>query len=51
MGRYLTRELIQMTLVLVLVFLVLTHATGAARVIGAGAKGYGGVVRALQGRR
>jgi len=48
--RFFTKELIGMTILLVLVFLILTHATGFARSISAGSSGYVKVIRALQGR-
>ncbi len=48
--RFFTKELIGMTIVLVLVFLVLTHSTGFARSLSAGTGGYVRIIKALQGR-
>ena len=45
-----TKEIIQMTLVLVVLFLILTHYTGFSRDVAASAKGYGEAVTDLQGR-
>jgi hypothetical protein len=50
MGRLVTRELIQLTLILVVVFLVLTHATGAARTLSAFGSSWSRVIRTFQGR-
>ena len=50
MGRFVTKELISLTMILVFVFLVLTHASGASRTIGALGTNYGRVVKTLQGR-
>lgn len=49
--KYVTKELVGMTIVLVSLFLILTNSTGAARTIGALGKNYAQVVRSLQGRR
>lgn len=48
--RFFTKEVIGMTIILVLVFLVLTHSTGFARSIAAGSSSYVRIVKALQGR-
>lgn len=45
-----TKEFVKLTLILVVVFLVLTHARGAASVIGAGTRGWGGIINDFQGR-
>lgn len=45
-----TKEIIQMTVLLVVLFLVLTHFTGFASDVGAATKGYGGLIRDFQGR-
>lgn len=45
-----TKELIQLTMVLVLAFLVLTHFTGFGKDVGAVTKGWGGLIRDFQGR-
>ena len=45
-----TKELIQLTLILVALFLVLTHFKGFAADVGAVTKGWGGLVRDFQGR-
>lgn len=45
-----TKELIQMTIVLVALFLILTHFTGFAKDVGAATKGWGGLIRDFQGR-
>lgn len=45
-----TKEFIKITIILVALFLVLTHARGAAGVIGSGARGWGGIIRDFQGR-
>lgn len=50
MGAKITKDLIGMTVVLVVVFLVLTNSTGFARTVGALAKGYSQTVKTLQGR-
>lgn len=53
MGGKLNRslsEFVGMTTLLVLVFLFLTHSTGAARVISSFAQGYIGITKAFQGR-
>jgi len=48
--RFVTKEMIGMTILLVLAFLVLTHSTGFARAIAASSSGYVRSVKALQGR-
>lgn len=48
--KFATKELVGMTVLLVLVFLVLTHATGFGRSVGALGQSYTGAVKALQGR-
>jgi hypothetical protein len=48
--RYITREFIQLTIILVVLFLILTHASGFSRGVGALAGGYSRMVRTLQGR-
>lgn len=48
--KFITKELIGMTIVLVIAFLILTHSTGFARGISAGSSGYVRIVKALQGR-
>lgn len=48
--KFATKELVGMTVLLVLVFLILTHASGFGRSIGALGSFYTGSVRALQGR-
>jgi hypothetical protein len=48
--RFITKELIGMTILLVLAFLILSHSTGFARSLSAGATSYVKVVKALQGR-
>jgi hypothetical protein len=48
--RFVTKELIGMTILLVLAFLILTHSTGFARSIAATSSGYVRAVKALQGR-
>jgi hypothetical protein len=45
-----TKEFVKITVILVALFLVLTHARGAASVIGAGTRGWGGLIRDFQGR-
>ena len=45
-----TKEFVTLTLILVGLFLVLTHARGAVSVIGAGTRGWGGIIRDFQGR-
>lgn len=45
-----TKELIHMTIVLIVVFLILTHFTGFAKDVGAATKGWGGIIRDFQGR-
>lgn len=48
--KFATKELIGMTVLLVLVFLLLTHATGFARDLGSVGSFYTGSVKTLQGR-
>ena len=48
--KYLTKELIGMTILLVIAFLILTHSTGFARSISASSGGYVRIIKALQGR-
>jgi len=45
-----TKELVKLTLVLVVVFLVLTHYKGTVAVVGSGFRGWGGIIRDFQGR-
>jgi hypothetical protein len=45
-----SKELIGLTMVLVLAFLILSHSTGFARSIGALSGGYARVVKQLQGQ-
>jgi hypothetical protein len=48
--KFVTKELVTLTLILILAFLLLTHSTGFARGVSAMSKGYVGVIRAFQGR-
>lgn len=48
--KFATKELVGMTVLLVLVFLVLTHFTGFGRDVGSLSSAYIGSVKALQGR-
>jgi hypothetical protein len=48
--KFVTKELVGMTVLLILAFLLLTHSTGFARDLGSGATAYIGSVKALQGR-
>jgi len=48
--KFATKELVGMTVLLVLVFLVLTHATGFGRAVGSLQNFYVGSVKTLQGR-
>ena len=48
--RFATKELVGMTVLLVLIFLILTHATGFGTAVSALGKNYSGVVKTLQGR-
>jgi hypothetical protein len=48
--RQITKELVSLTLILILAFLILTNSTGFARGISAMSKGYVGVIKAFQGR-
>ena len=45
-----TKEFVKITIVLVALFLVLTHWRGATSVIGSGFRGWGGIIRDFQGR-
>lgn len=45
-----SKEVIKITIILVALFLVLTHWRGATSVIGSGFKGWGGIIRDFQGR-
>jgi hypothetical protein len=45
-----TKEFVKLTAVLVVVFLLLAHYKGAVAVIGAGTRGWGGLIRDFQGR-
>lgn len=45
-----TKELVKLTALLVVVFLVLAHYKGAVSVLGTGARGWGGIIRDFQGR-
>lgn len=45
-----TKEFVKITIVLVALFLVLTHFKGAASVIGSATRGWGGIIRDFQGR-
>lgn len=45
-----TKEFVTLTLILVALFLILTHARGSTSVIGAGFRGWGGIIRDFQGR-
>lgn len=44
------KEFVKITVILVALFLVLTHFRGASRVLGAGFRGWGGIIRDFQGR-
>lgn len=48
--KFFTKELISLTTLLVGGYLILTHATGFSRSLGAASSAYGGVVKSLQGR-
>lgn len=48
--KVITKELVTLTLILILAFLLLTHATGFARGVGALGQNYVRVIKALQGR-
>ncbi len=45
-----TKELVKLTLVLVALFLILTHFRGATSVTGGLFRGWGGIIRDFQGR-
>lgn len=45
-----TKEFVKITVILVALFLVLNHAKGAVSVVGSGFRGWGGIIRDLQGR-
>jgi hypothetical protein len=44
------KEAVKLTLILVALFLIVTHARGTASVIGSGFRGWGGIIRDFQGR-
>jgi hypothetical protein len=48
--KYATKELVGMTVLLVLVFLVLTHFTGFTRDVGALGTNYASIIKTFQGR-
>lgn len=48
--RYATKELVGAFVLMIVFFLVLTHATGAARVIGAMGSNLGSLAKTFQGR-
>jgi hydrogenase-4 membrane subunit HyfE len=48
--RYMTKEVLGLTMFLVALFLIVSHSTGFARSIGAIATGYTRTVKVLQGR-
>lgn len=48
--RGVSKEFVTLTLILILVFLILTHARGSTSVIGSGFRGWGGIIRDFQGR-
>lgn len=45
-----TKELVKMTTVLIVLFLILTNFTGFSRSIGAGTRGWERIIKAFQGR-
>ena len=45
-----TKEFVKLTLVLVALFLILTHYKGAVGVTGSLFRGWGGIIRDFQGR-
>lgn len=45
-----TKEFVKITVILVALFLVVTHFKGATSVLGAGFRGWGGIIRDFQGR-
>ncbi|MDX6609029.1 MAG: hypothetical protein QOF85_954 [Solirubrobacterales bacterium] len=45
-----TKEFVKLTLVLVALFLILTHFKGASSVTGSLFRGWGGIIRDFQGR-
>lgn len=45
-----TKEVVKMTIVLVVLFLVLTHFTGFSRDVGAATTGWRRIITAFQGR-
>lgn len=45
-----TKEFVKITVILVALFLVVTHFRGATSTIGALFRGWGGVIRDFQGR-
>jgi hypothetical protein len=48
--KYATKELVGMTVLLVLVFLVLTHFTGFSRDVGALGSNWAAIIKTFQGR-
>lgn len=48
--KYVTKELVGMTVLLVLAFLILTHSTGFSRNVGALGSAWVNVTRTFQGR-
>lgn len=44
------KEFVKITVILVALFLIVTHARGTASVIGSGTRGWGGIIRDFQGR-
>jgi hypothetical protein len=45
-----TKEFVKITIILVALFLVVTHFKGAASVTGSLFRGWGGIIRDFQGR-
>jgi hypothetical protein len=45
-----TKEFVKLTLVLVVLFLLLSHFKGTVSIIGAGGRAWGGLIRDFQGR-
>jgi hypothetical protein len=45
-----TKEFVKLTLVLVALFLIVTHYRGTVATIGAVTRGWGGLIRDFQGR-
>lgn len=50
-ARFITREFVGMTVLLVVLFLILTNSTGFARSVNAIGSTWIGLVRTFQGRR